>query len=353
MIHGLGFCFFSNMPYNWGMAKEIYLYSGIYSFTAEDVIRQMEENKNSDIVIRMNTNGGDPQAAYGMIAKMKEMKKNVTIKVDGKALSSGAFMLPFASKVVALNVSEFLIHRAAYTPGYEANAMTPAERSALVRMNNDLRSAIEKKVTADKFRQVTGFSYDQVFNISDRIDVTLTAEQMKDMGLVDDIIDINDSEIAAFSDKYYFSDVKTANVAVGLGDEMKSALAKIEAFTKQKNNGMDITTLKTSHPDVYATVVAEGIAQERDRVGSWNAFAGIDPVAVAAGIKSGKAITETDRSEFMLKVAQGGAAAAQAAASNESAAAAATGEAPTAASVKDKAIADFSAEAEQLLGIKK
>ena len=56
------------------MATEILLYSSIYSFSAESFIKEMEAASGNDVVLRINTPGGDPQAGFGMIAKFAEHK---------------------------------------------------------------------------------------------------------------------------------------------------------------------------------------------------------------------------------------------------------------------------------------
>ena len=99
------------------MAKELYLYNPIYSYTAEDLMRSFEEFKDEEITLRVNTPGGSVFDGYGILAKMKE-HGNVTIMLDGMAASMGAFMLPYAKKVIAYDLAKVMIHRAdAYTGG--------------------------------------------------------------------------------------------------------------------------------------------------------------------------------------------------------------------------------------------
>jgi ATP-dependent protease ClpP protease subunit len=268
--------------------KELYLYSNVYSFIAEALISQMEEFKDSEIKMRMNTNGGDPQAAFGVIAKMVERRKAgqiTTIMVDGKAYSSGSFMLPFADKVEALSVSDFIIHRAAYPSYYEP---TNEEKAALVKLNKDLRAALEIKVDALKFAAISGVTLDNVFDDSQRIDVRLTAQQAKEIGLVDEIIDINDSSIAAaFGTAIIFEALPTT-----------TAQNKIEI---QKQTTMKKEELQSKFPDLYAATIQEGIAAENERVKSWMVFNDVDTKAVAEGIASGKSISPSEMTELTRK----------------------------------------------------
>ncbi len=57
------------------MAKEILLYTGIYSYSAANFIRELEDNKGEDICVRGNCGGGSMFDTYGMIAKFKEHPK--------------------------------------------------------------------------------------------------------------------------------------------------------------------------------------------------------------------------------------------------------------------------------------
>lgn len=282
------------------MKKELYLYSGIYSYTAEDFIRQLEENKTSDITVRMHTNGGDPQAAQGMIAKIKEhrAKKSFKIKVDGKAVSTGFFMLPYADDVEALNTSSFLVHRAAYNDYYEKNGMTAEERNDLIKFNADLRKSLEVKIDPVKFALITGVTFDEIFDMSQRINVSLTADQAKAVGLVDRINDLNDSKIAADGKLLFEDDFKNV-IVPKMAAEEKPKEKEIEKPLNKKI--MTLAEFKAAHPEIFAEAVKEGVTAERDRVGAWMAFADVDIVAVKKGIDEGAAVGAKVMAEFTRK----------------------------------------------------
>ena len=116
------------------MSKEIYLYSQIYDFVAESIISQLEDNIGNDVVMRVASPGGNVKASYGLMAKVKE-HGNVSIKVDGHADSMAANLLLFAKKAECLDVSTFVLHRAAFYDGYipdeiEANMLTKINKEA-------------------------------------------------------------------------------------------------------------------------------------------------------------------------------------------------------------------------------
>ena len=91
-------------------------------------------------------------------------------------------MLLFMDNVEAIDVSNFTFHRA---DGYTD---TDEEKQFLARVNNDLRKKLEKKVNSEVFKEVTGYSFDDIFNPETRINANLTAKQAKQIGLIDKLL---------------------------------------------------------------------------------------------------------------------------------------------------------------------
>lgn len=300
--------------------REILLYTSIYDWSAGNFITMLDAAKGEDIAVRINTNGGSPEAAFGMIAKMaerKSMKKNTKVKVDGKAHSMGAFLLAYADEVEALDVSEILIHRAAYPDWIERDPeyMTENMWASLNRTNAKLRTALESRVDTMKFTAVTGKTLDQIFSTSDRIDVILTAEQAKTIGLVDKVVQITPERRADVSRVYAMAAMSGTELL-----ELPEAVRSAECGERQDNNEqtenndtMTLAELKSKHPNL----VTELLAEERDRVESFLVFADVDLKLVTEGIASGKPMTakmsaELTRkqlsAEFLAKAEEGSAA---------------------------------------------
>jgi ClpP class serine protease len=90
---------------------------------------------------------------------------------------------------------------------------------------------------------------------------------------------------------------------------MVESVSKIESKSNNNNsnsNKMTKEELKQQHPTVYSEVIAEGVSNEKDRVGSWMAYSEADPKAVAEGISSGRSITATESNQFLVAIAQKG-----------------------------------------------
>jgi ATP-dependent Clp protease protease subunit len=265
------------------MAKELYLYSPIYDFVAEALISQMEENKSEDIVIRGNTPGGSVFSGWGIIAKMKEHGGKVTMKVDGSVASMGTFILAFAQEAEALEVSKIHLHRAdMYING-------PEDQAFLDSVNKDLKAKLIQKIDAAKFKEVTGFTIDDLFDPDKRLEVWLSAKNAKAIGLISKIVKLNPTEITA---------INRFNVAA----ESKPDTTDPKP---QPNKVMTLEEIKAKHPDMYAQIVAEGkkdgTETERKRIQAWESWRHIDAVAVDKGIKEGKDISMSDISEFSAK----------------------------------------------------
>ncbi len=284
------------------MPREILLYSNIYDSSAERIINAISESGDDDIVVRINTNGGSPESGFGIVAKFKEHTGNKTVKIDGKAYSMGAFIACYADEVEALDVSEILIHRAAYPSWYEKEYMTDALWENLNRINASLRTAVESRIDVDKFEKLKGVTLDQVFSNDSRIDVFLSAKEAKSIGLVTKITKITPqkrTEINALLDR--FSEHSAAALYI---PEITPVQASINNQKTEKKT-MTLEQLKADHPAVYAQIFKSGenagIAAERERVGAWLVFHDIDASAVKAGIEGDKQPSPKDMAELALK----------------------------------------------------
>jgi|GEM_PF-1778460 ATP-dependent protease ClpP protease subunit len=278
------------------MAKEVLIYGNIDEYSASQFIQDVNELEDGqDLTVRIATDGGDPEFGFGMIAKFLEFTGQKFVKVDGKAYSAGTFFCVYCDNVEALDVSEFLFHRAAYPSWFESEPalFTDAMKDNLKRVNDSLRKAMEGKIDLEALEQLKGVTLDDIFSMDDRIDVFLSAKEAKKIGLVTKITKITPKRQAEIE----------SNMKVRMAARHDSN-KKIEKSNPIKN--MELTELKNSHPDLYAKVleegIAKGVAKEKDRVGSWMPFYDADPELITASIKSGAEITATAISELNVKL---------------------------------------------------
>jgi len=310
------------------MAKELYLYSGIYDFVAQEFIQSLDDNMGNDVSIRINSPGGNVFAFWGMAAKMGE-HGNVTIKVDGSAFSSAANLLLYAKRVEALDVSKAMFHRA------DMIVETPEQQTFLDEVNADLKAKMKAKIDGKKLKELKGITIDQLFDPEQRINLFLDAKEMKQLGLISKISKVNPSDVSAFNDSLY-------KIAAQADD--------IELGNKNKNEKeMTIEKLKAEHPDLFKEVKALGATEEKDTIDAWMQFIDIDPEAVAKGIEEGKPISGKVMAEFARKAMN---ITALKGAEEESAKALETNEETEKAKTdKEKEIAAFEAEAKSHLNL--
>lgn len=278
------------------MAKELLVYSDIFDFTAELFITKVEEAKGEEITTRLYTRGGDPLAAWGMIAKLLEHEETINIKVDGKADSAGAYFLLFFDNVQSLDTSEFLLHRAHFE--FNPNP-SEASQARLDRLNKKLRLQMEARLNIPKFEKLAGVSLNEFFTGDKVIDVTFDAKKAKSIGLIKKITNLAPEQLQALGQ----------SIAAHNKNEPKAN----EPEPKKPNRKMTIEELKADHPELYSAIFAKGVeegtktgkvtgvANEKDRIGAWMKFVDVDPKAVAEGIESGENLSQTATADFGRK----------------------------------------------------
>lgn len=275
------------------MPKELLLYGSINEFSSQEFIECVNaiEDNTQPLTMRVNSGGGSPEYGWGMIAKFAEYPGPKNIKVDGQAHSMALYSLCYTQDVEALDVATFTLHRAAYPSWYENDPeyFDEASRAQLDSINKSLRAALEAKIDVAKFEELKGVKLKDVFSMDSRIDVNITAAEAKKIGLIKNVIKITPQKQAEIDS--LFSQIMAKHTPVSTNNQVKP---------KTKNN-MTIEQLKAEHPALYAQVVAEGVAQERDRVEACMAFIDIDANGVKAAIESGKPLTQKQMADFTVK----------------------------------------------------
>ncbi len=290
------------------MPKEVLLYDRIDSTSSTEFVEEINEANGQVDCIRVNTDGGEPECGFAIIAKICELTNPIVIKLDGKAYSMGLMVpcyAPEGSTVECLDVTEGLLHRAAYPTWFEndANYFTQPLMENLERINNSLKTAFLARVDQAAFENLPqvkskGITVDKIFSMDSRIDVFLSAKDMKKIGLVDKIVSITPKIKADIENYVEGSKVKVLARYTGKKEEKP---AKVVEKPIIKNTIMTLEELKDQHPETYKAAVSAGILKERDRVGSIMAFNEVDPEGVAKAVESGLPLTETQRSQFALK----------------------------------------------------
>lgn len=273
------------------MPKEILLYSSIHSWTSETFMNQINESAGKDLTIRVNSPGGSVFSGWGMVAKSLEHEGKLSIKVDGVAASMSAVFLLFHNDVEALNVSNFMLHRA------DTYAKDEASLKLLSKINKEMRAAFERKLDVESFEKISGVTMDAFFNSEEQIDVWLTAKEAKKIGLISKINKLEPKEFEAMSLKFAaFAQQKNE----GKNPEGSGEFNHKSKPSKSKK--MNFEQLRAEHPELVSLIIAMGVEKEHNRVMAWNVFHDVDSQSVLAGIKDGRELTPKDNAEFSRKM---------------------------------------------------
>jgi ATP-dependent Clp protease, protease subunit len=168
------------------MAKPILLYDIITPELIQEITEKIIETpENEPIELWLNSPGGSVSAGWSLIAALDKHKGDVNMTIMGDASSMAFFMLLFAKKVTAYDSANLLVHRAA---SFWEDFMNEDELKDIEQRNTLMKSKMESRIDQDKFYEITGKSFDEIFTMSDRLDVRLTANQAKEIGLIDEVI---------------------------------------------------------------------------------------------------------------------------------------------------------------------
>ena len=161
--------------------KWIYDYFGIANTAPVNIEKALNEANGEDVVIRINSNGGDVFAGSEIYDLIASYKGEVLIRVVGIAASA-------ASVIACAGISEIaptammMIHNVQSTAQGDYRKM---EHSAVVLQNAN-------KAIAMAYRNKTGMSEDELLDLMNS-ETYITAEQAVEKGFIDKISDYQKS----------------------------------------------------------------------------------------------------------------------------------------------------------------
>ena len=166
------------------MKKPIFLYGSIDAIKSERYsVELLELPDNEDSETWINSGGGSVFDGYAMLAalalrkqKYPNTKNNAVITGDASSMAFN--ILLFMDNVKANEVANITIHRA------DSYIYDKEQQDWLNKKNTELRKKLESKVNEELFIKVTKVSYDEIFNPEKRINITITAQQAKKIGIV-------------------------------------------------------------------------------------------------------------------------------------------------------------------------
>lgn len=291
------------------MPKDILLYGALWEYNAmffhHQINESLKDDANADLALRINCRGGSPEFGMGTINKIQETPNFVRTLVEGEASSMAFFALCCLKDVEAIETAQFVVHRAAYGDWIETSPSFKGSvhEESLAKTNKDLEKMFRAAVDVEAFENLTqvkakNLKVKDIFSMEGRVEILLSAADMKKIGLVHKIIRITPAKTA---------EIKSLSAAfencASLEQFQKAAEAVNLPAPKQQSKvtNMTLEEFRAQHPEVFQSAVNVGVNQERDRVGAWLPYQKIDAEAVVKGIKEGRSISESERSEFAVK----------------------------------------------------
>lgn len=163
--------------------------SGTEAMMAERQIKNLHilDNLNQDpITIIMNNIGGDEYHGMAIYDAIKACKSHITIKVYGHAMSMGSIILQAADTRIMAPNSRQMIHYG--TVGIENHAKTAEKQAEECEKNDRVMEELYLKRIHEKN---PAFTLNKLQKLLDH-DTFLTAKESVDLGLADEIEEINE-----------------------------------------------------------------------------------------------------------------------------------------------------------------
>lgn len=274
------------------MQREIYLYQSIWADSAKAVMQEMQAafDAGEEILLRINSLGGSTFAGWGIVIKFRELitaGAKINVVVDGAAMSMAVTPLLYAKKGTrkASDKSIILLHRA------DMYVSSDEDQAFLDKVNADFRKAYEAIIDAEAFQKITGYTLDDMFDPTRRINITVSAKDAKKIGLIDSVEKLSQEEAQAHENKYM-------SLAASVYFNIAASASQQPPTPQQQKVVMTTEILRAQHPEVYNSILAQGATAERNRVSAWMQFSQDAPEEVTAGIESGKEITMAEISKF-------------------------------------------------------
>lgn len=303
------------------MAKSILLYGDIWEYNAlfffDQIKEAQEDDPEAELELLINCVGGNPGYGMSIIRKVQELE-SMPLIVEGMAHSMALFLLAYvdAERVSGIDTLQAVLHRAAFSEWYETSTYFKGsiDEKILAKTNKDLEKAFRARVDVAVLEALPQFTernlkLKDIFAMDARVEVLLSAQDLKKLGLISKIIKVTPSKIEA-SNKIVeaFKTCKTVE-QFKLAAQVNPKPAATKEDEHKTPTYMDLTKLKSEFPALYAQIFAEGraegitagIAQEKDRVESIMVFAHLDVEACKKAIEDGKALSAKQMSEFTLK----------------------------------------------------
>ena len=270
---------------------EMLLYGPISSQQSwwEDRVTPQQFNKElaalgdvPEIVVRINSGGGDVFAANAIFTRLKDHTAKITVKIDGWAASAATIIAMAGDTIKIARNGVFMIHDPAMTVWDTFRA------EDFEKMADELK--VIKQSIVNTYAMKTGMGADEIAALMSE-EKWWTGDEAVTNGFCDELmfeeastVVENSSKIVVNSTPIDISAFKTVPKMLLNSPHNPGGLINISAAAKNKpkeekemaavENIGTVDALKAAYPDLVATIQNEAAAAERNRIKAIEDMAG-------------------------------------------------------------------------------
>ena len=269
--------FWNFIPGTETTAPELLLYGPIASSKSwwEDRVTPATFNKElaelgdvPEIVVRINSGGGDVFAANAIFTRLKDHSAKITVKVDGWAASAATIIAMAGDTIKIARNGVFMIHDPSMTVW---DSYTAEEFDKLA---EELR--VIKNSIVNTYAMKTGKDSEDISKMMSE-ERWWTGDEAVNEGFCDELlfetvntVIENQEKIVVNSVPIDMSKYKTSpnikNLVIGSQKDSFTNKPKKEEETVEPKNITTIEALKNTYPDLVATIENNAKAEERQRI---------------------------------------------------------------------------------------
>ena len=243
-----------------------------------------------NIVMLVDSPGGTVDGTESLSAQIAASTKRTVCAVDGMCASAAMWIGSSCKEMYATSTTD-MVGSIGTMVSMRDNTEDMKSRGVVLREYYATASTDKNKVLDDARK---GDGKALIAEVLDPINDVFMSRVQANRG--------SKLDASTLTGKMYMADKA---VSLGLLDGVKSMTQILSDCNSTKNlkySTMNIETLKAQHPDTYSAIFALGQNAERERVNSFLAFRSADQEAVINKIQSGDPITESFRSEMVVKL---------------------------------------------------
>lgn len=270
--------FWDFTPAEAGKPPELILYGTISSIQSwwEDRITPIQFNKELDalgdvdeIVVRINSGGGDVFAANAIYTRLKDHKANITVKIDGWAASAATIIAMAGDTIKIAQNGVFMIHDPSMT------VWDTFKEKDFLKLAEELKVVKQSIVNAYAFR--TGKEKNDIETMMSE-ETWWTGDEAVENGFCDELMFNEAKTFVENSAKVIVNSVpldvsKFKTLPKQLLDKQQEAENITNETSKKKEEKKmepeNITTaeaLKKTYPGLVKAVKEQAVAEERKRI---------------------------------------------------------------------------------------